>query len=296
MKSIWSKIIIVGVVGLCLAGTGMAMGANGNGFYIDKNGLHMYSGKYTLVKETNINTISEIRIDTLSANIKLIVADDYGFEIYGREDVGFSYSYENGRLVIEEQKDVASFFMVGIGWQQSYINIYLPNSARLNLVEIKNTSGRINIDGLNCQTLTMKQSSGKTEINRLIADSVTMQNSSGRIEINNSSAQTFDFRMLSGNIIATDLNSESLKMEITSGTARLGGIFNGDSTIKVGSGSVTMDINGAERDFDRSVKVTSSGHVSINGIKTNSGNIDNHAGNILDVRVTSGHVNLNFLR
>jgi DUF4097 and DUF4098 domain-containing protein YvlB len=131
----------------------------------------------------------------------------------------------------------------------------------------------------------------------LTAGSVTIKNTAGKTNIGNTKADVFDLTITAGELTASNLESKDLKLKMSAGQVRLSGTFTGNSDIQVSSGKVIMDINGAEKDFNRNIKVTS-GSVYIDGARAGSGNVNlnvnNNAGNTLNVKVTAGDIKINF--
>lgn len=294
MKRFWIVIAILAVVGICFTVSGAVAGANVNGFYFDNNGLHMYSGETTLVQERELDAFYDIYIDVQSADIKFVQSDDYGFEFNSRVEQCFNYSYDNGALVITRPDGWYHDFMrFSLGAEQEYITIFIPQSARLNDVEIKSVSGRIDIDAVQCSTFHVNQISGNTTIGSIIAGDVSMTATSGKIHITHGEANTFYFRLVSGNLTASYLESGGLNADLTSGKADLSGVFSGNTRVHAVSGSVKLTTRGTEQQYNRNIAVVS-GHVSINGTKAGAGNVNYHAGNTLDISTVSGNISITF--
>jgi len=298
MRSFWKIMAILALVGVCFCAVGFATGANRNGFYIDRSGLQMNSKEYSLKQEKSIGAVSEIYVDVLAVDVRLAQAEDYGLEIYSRDDSDISYTQENGKLFIKQGDNFRNwrfnFMSFDIGLRKEYITIYLPEGAFLDAVDIKYASGRVNVDALKCKAFNLKQLSGDTVISNFNADEATMNTSSGSIELRNSKAGSFNIKLLSGSLTASGLETKGLKAELTSGDTVLSGVLTGSTQINTISGNVKLEIQGQEQQYNRNIEILS-GRVKVNGSRSSAGSVNYSADNILDINVTSGNVDITFI-
>ena len=293
MKTIWKVIALMAVIGMCLAISGVALGADKGGFYIDKSGLHMSTGELTHISQPDTGKITEIDIDVLSIDINIVTADKYGYEIFCRDSSAFKYSVENGRLKIEQHAAI-KLMTFSLFSRSEAVNVFLPAAAELDAVNIKNMSGNLSVGAMGSKSFTANVTSGNIKAGGMTSGTIKMTSSSGNIEITDSKAESFVFEMTSGNLSASGLKSDGLKAKLMSGNMKLGGTFKGDTVLNTTSGNVTIDIDGAERDYNRNVR-TVSGSVRIDGKKGGAGNVNNNAASNLDIKLTSGDAAINFI-
>jgi len=294
MKHLWKIIAIFVVLGICLVTVGAVTGANTNGYYIDKNGLHLYSRTYSLIQERNLEEIYTIHIDAVEADVRFVQAEDYGLEIYSRDDSGLSFTCENGNLVINRCRGWHLDFMK-FGQKNECVTIYLPENAQLDNVEIKSASGSIDIDAIQCKAFCANLVSGDVNIGNIEANDVAITTVSGTIEIKGGKANSFDFHLVSGNLRVSNLESGCLNADFTSGKADLSGMFTGNTKIHGVSGSVMLKVQGAEQHYNRRIEVLS-GRITINGIRAGEGDVNYHADNMLDIKTISGNIDITFLQ
>jgi hypothetical protein len=293
MKTLWKITACAAVAGALLVSVGLLFGANTNGFYVDTNGVHVNSeNQFTLVCKSDIDVISQINIDVASAHVRVIQADSYGFEIYGK-DGRFNYSFVNGRLEISQRH----IFSIGFMFKtpQEYVEIRLPQGAILDDVSMRIASGKIDVESLRCDTLDLRLTSGRANLVNVQTNTTVMRVTSGSIILNNAVSDSFNFALSSGNITANGLQSGGLHATATSGNINLSGVFYGNTTANVTSGRIRVDVDGIEQDYNRVINVTS-GRVNVNSVRSGSGNVNYNAQNTLDISAISGNIDISFLQ
>jgi len=264
--------------------------------YIDRGGLNMGKSEMEHFINNDIGEITEIEIDMTTGNIEIAPSGDFGYEIYSRVNSSISHSVSGGKLYIKQNERLSwRIFSFGFYSRTEKVIVYLPVSAQLRTVDLKISSGKIDADTINCQTLNLKIASGTARVNNVRSSETIAKVSSGTVSLSGIEAEKLKIDITSGSLKANGIKSHGFSAHVASGTVNLSGEFLGDSDIGVTSGSVRMDIDGAEGDYRRFFSVNS-GSVSVNG-KRNPGNDSNTgANNSLNVKVSSGSVKVNFSR
>ena len=290
MKKLWIIILCVAIAGICLMIGGFLLGADTNISISDEGLKFDRDNDIQIVSRHDLNTISEINVNVASADIEIIPSDEYGFEIRGKS---LTYAFENGRLTIEQEHSIFTWRLFGFHTESDSIKIYLPETAFLDSVNLKTSSGRILAETLNADLLSVDVTSGKTALQDLTVANFTAKCTSGSILIEDMTAESADITLTSGDLTVTGFVSNGFTADLTSGNASLSGDFNGENNISITSGNVSMDLKDAKTDYSRFINVTS-GSVYIDGQKGGGSDTNTGAENTLFITVTSGNVRLNF--
>ena len=130
---------------------------------------------------------------------------------------------------------------------------------------LENTSGRVSVDSLEAETVSMKTGSGTIDIDSVEASSISVENASGSISANSLKAGTLRMKNASGKISVNSLQAENADLACGSGEISAGTIVAGSVNAASTSGRIIVH----SIDGDISAKTTS-GSISITGV---SGNI-----------------------
>jgi len=186
-------------------------------------------------------------------------------------------------------------------------------------IGIKTSSGIIKVDTPYYQSVAAHTNSGNITFNGIGDNaSLKLSASSGIIRADASGCSAVDLDTKSGNITVsgqTNVDTEikakansgfididvtawaSLSAETGSGNITAAGYPHGTTSAKAGSGNVTMRLGGNESDFSYDIS-TGSGLIRIGGNRVGSParNINNAAGNTINIRTSSGNVRVDFDR
>ena len=292
MKKLWISAALLMTAGLFIAGVGIAMGANDGGLYIDRKGIHLNSSEFELFKNTDLDTVKELTLNMSSTDIEIRTADFFGYEIFARDPENYIVSFTDGRLEIEQRR-VFNIMVFNFSMKNEYVIVYVPKGAVLEIGNIKSSSGNTVVDSVSFETLNLRNTSGNATVKNVEAAYVTLKLTSGGIKVNGMKTGSFDATLSSGNLTVSELEASSLHCNLTSGNCKISGKLNGDATLKLTSGNVVLDLKGKEQDFNRVIKVNS-GRVRINGSRESAGNVNFNAEHTLDIKATSGNVDVGF--
>jgi len=182
------------------------------------------------------------------------------------------------------------FFIISRG--EVTLDVYIPNSYDKN-VNVRSSSGRVNIGSFILDDLNTRVSSGSLTIEDLTVESAEIRASSGDISISSCTAGKLLIKSSSGRIDADVLAADSGEVTASSGSIRVGKL-EGDFYVHASSGKIRLDETDGRMEVDSSsgdVKIQkAAGHYEID---TSSGDVevdfDGSNGHIL-VDTSSGHI------
>ena len=164
--------ILLGIV--CVGAATVAVG-----FDFEKlNTTEMIQGEFTIAGD-----FSEIDIHSLSADVRLMLAEDdiCRVEYETRSDV--SWKIAHGKLFVETEKS-DPIVHIGIGFFNEHVNIYLPKDTYESLT-IDTTSGDVYVFPAFDVVKTVKISSSSGDISFIgtVSESLTAESTSGSVLI-----------------------------------------------------------------------------------------------------------------
>lgn len=234
------------------------------------------SSKSELVYENKIeDNIKEINVTTKAAAIEIKKSTKNYIEVkyYGeKDDKELTLTKENQILEINENKN---YFCIGIcNYAAHKIVISVPENYEYE-INLKTTSGDINLEEINNQNLNIKTISGDVSVQK--AENAKIETTSGDIEINE--VNRLNAKSVSGEIIIKFLKSKC-NLKTTSGDIEIDNLeLLDDSDITSISGDIEIDKN-----LGAYIKTeTLSGEVNVE-------NNDRYAKNELKIKTTSGDI------
>lgn len=234
------------------------------------------SSKSELVYENKIeDNIKEINVTTKAAAIEIKKSTKNYIEVkyYGeKDDKELTLTKENQILEINENKN---YFCIGIcNYAAHKIVISVPEDNEYE-INLKTTSGDINLEEINNQNLNIKTISGDVSVKK--AENAKIETTSGDIEINE--VNRLNAKSISGEIIIKFLKNKC-NLKTTSGDIEIDNLeLREDSNITSISGDIEIDKN-----LGAYIKTeTLSGEVNVE-------NNDRYAENELKIKTTSGDI------
>ena len=263
-KSVIALVMII--AGILLVGAGYIMvGANLEGFNSESvrtsEKSYVCKGKVTdiVIKETSgIVMVRKGNTDTVEISY-------FDSEKEPRYDIA-----ENGGRLSVIRKDKINFMFFNLDLKDDAMTVTVP-ADYTGPLDIGNTSGRIALDGVTGQKITMNNTSGKIELTNVKSETdLSVSNTSGSITLTQTEA--------GGNISAST----------TSGSIKPDGLkAGGDISLSTVSGSIKGTIDGAESDYRINAHAVSGSNNLQNSDKGEKK---------LDVKTTSGSIGIEFLK
>lgn len=280
-------------------------------------------------KEYEMSEIEEIKVDVLSANVKIVegMEEKAKVTIYGSKEEQYEITLENKELGIK-QKDNFHIFILFLGSIKREITIELPKSYE-GEIAIKATSGNTQVMDLEKANIQVESSSGNVKCGSMKNGKI--RTTSGNILVGN--ANEIDLQASSGNIQAANIKkgkiattsgaikaeeTEEIEAKATSGGIRIEKA--NQVTAKTNSGSIHIEqinefcnlsatsggikIKQCKLSKDSEIHATS-GSVLIQELRdvyietsTTSGsakiaNNDRKAERVLNITTTSGNIKVN---
>lgn len=147
------------VIGGTLLGIGFAMGAR-NDIQLFNGALSFSLGRGELVRQDyrQIEEFDSLYVDMDLGRVEIVAGDEYGIEYQLYSD-NVKCDVNNGKLTFKEQGKRNHIIGFDFGWfgshKDSYIKIYIPEK-KLDSVEIYADMGRVDINRISCERLTVE--------------------------------------------------------------------------------------------------------------------------------------------
>ncbi len=313
-------LLVIMVLSFSIAGSIFAL----TGFSFINEGV-----EYILDEEYwfDIQNIQDIIIDNTNHKVRIIPAEDEKVRVHlNGKLVASSDAYipelvfteTSTSLKIEVKKLSIKTFM-GFYSTNVSLDVYLPVSFEGNM-DLRTSSGRVEIDELNLNEFKYKSSSGSLTAKSISAVHGAIITSSGRVSIQSAQMEKLKVQTSSGNIEIDKIISEDVSLTGSSARITIGQLDTKE--IKHSTSSGNLDIGNVKMvngEFDSSsgrltfndvtgnLQATSrSGNISIKyneynsniKIQTSSGRVDlvlpAEAAFLVDARTSSGRIRLDF--
>lgn len=238
------KLLIIAVVILTI-------GLIGIGLTYKNAGTSIFSfNTVTIEQEKLVNgkDFKEFMIDTASTDVS--VTQNEGEDIIIRLDGSVSKKLkDNYSIVVEENGDQLRIYTKAKNKTRLYIGIQIVNLT-LNVsvpakyyeqLDIKTSSGEINVEDIKSNNANFHSSSGEIEIyNIKVDDRLAISASSGEIDVNSSEVNRMNLSASSGYITIEDVNGTDTEISTSSGDVTAKNI-KGDMVTNTSSGSITIN-------------------------------------------------------
>ncbi len=194
-----------------------------------------------------LEDIHRINVNTVSSNINFLKEDRDDIKVVFNGHMASSANTDLPIMITEKTGntlDVRIKYPSGINFGVSSLNInidiFLPEDFSRN-IDIKTTSGNVNVDELDINTLYFNTVSGSLRAEKLYTEQSTTDTTSGNIKINNFKG-SLDHKSISGdlNVIYTEFHND-IKIKTTSGDNEIR--LPEDSDFYLSTKSVSGDIN-----------------------------------------------------
>lgn len=235
-------------------------------------------------EEYAITEIKKIKVMASSENIKVIQGKENQVKvsIYGEEEEAPKVKLENGNLTIEKENTLVHL-MAFFYFIKKEIIIEVPPHYK-DEIEVKASSGNINIEDLEYANMQLTASSGNIKMGN--ANQVKAKTSSGRIQVE-VIKQEANLQASSGNIQVA--KAEKIEAKTSSGKIEIGEIGEGNLRTTSGSIKIAKAQTGEAK--------TSSGKIQIGEIKeailnTTSGKIQIEKGDSITATTSSGTIDI----
>ena len=252
---------------------------------------------------TEPGAFQRINVNVSSSRVLILPGDSYRVVVpTGR--TAPTVNVANGELTIASRpQGRVVHFGINTSPADHEIRVYLPAGHDLDRIQVRTSSGRIQIDGANADYINANSSSGRVEVSNLVAapSRVNLRSSSGRISMENAEvAGDLTLQTSSGRIELDRVAWGDLSARTSSGNINIArgreGTTGGSTTLQTSSGSVNVEIAGSRNDY-RYVLNTSSGSMRVDGERYQGRNASGGNGSDeISIRTSSGSIRLDFTR
>ena len=291
-KATWIPLIII-IIGVCLALAGFAAGGL-KGFWIDRGGIHLASAEQGNLVKVDENYAGfkdiELNVDFLD-RITFKEGDGYSvrgqnYERYG----GLKVSLDGDKLNVEARR-IGRWLNIGLdelfnlNVNDSWLEITYPRGAHFGFVNANVSSGRVYVNGLDCDELYVDDSFGKVDVSTITCDRLTIKAASGDTsltgaEVKRSVSVSNDF----GKVSLTDVNAETISASLSSGDAKIKNVT--ASVLKAAADFGKVELDSATAD-SMTLKL-SAGNLSANEVRAGDLSVNSSFGKVSIDRLELG--------
>jgi hypothetical protein len=242
VKVLWICIGLAFVAGVIIAAAAFFAGAKGI-LYFNSTGIHAgtqrgyESSDNERINEMGINSLQDIEINLVEADVHITESDNFGYEIIPRRgDSTISATREGANLIISE--DYQAFFGINLGslfdlftpHLGTRVTLFVPKNADLNSIVIQTVSGSIQLDATNLKITDFvintvsgdfTANPGDTQVTNLSLNSV-----SGRLDYFGTVTGSLSCDMVSGVAVAKLFGQPSdyaFELDAVSGSVSVNG-------------------------------------------------------------------------
>ena len=278
MRSIFRAALVIILAGAIMYFISFALGTRGGFIYFDSGKLKAVTMDNHSAEMIDVEPFSNLVIDVRSIDVELIEADDYKIEYQLPINGSLQWELSNGALNISEQSRAPLIF--SFGFINSYVKVYYPADADIELADISIRSGNIKVNKLTADSIHLKTTSGTIRANVLNYSNAKVETDSGSIHFsgygNNAVLVITD---KSGDVEADISGCINVDVNVTSGKLICSGETVGNATIKLltGSGNIISDISS----WQTLTASTKSGRIAITGKPTGTTSAEANSGDIV---------------
>lgn len=145
--------------------------------------------------------------------------------------------------------------------------------------------------------ICMELGAGKMDVDDLDADHIVLKAGAGQIDAERLTAQVLEANVGMGQINMTDITVQNLDAEVGAGGMSAKGTVKGDASVKCSMGSLELQLDGSETDFNYqmigtmgNIKLAGQGYSGV-GMQRE---IDNGAEKSLTAECTMGNISIHF--
>ncbi|MEG2857454.1 MAG: DUF4097 family beta strand repeat-containing protein, partial [Clostridia bacterium] len=242
---------------------------------------------YNQLKSVPIVEIANIEIETTSADIEFIESS--------RNEVEYSLTHDENQVLVDGDtlriKENSGFRISFLTFRKgSYIKVYYKNDGKN--IRVNSASGQISLDGITAKELNLQTVSGDIKIKKVSADAVQLKTTSGDIKAQTVASTNAYATSVSGDMSFENAVLDGIHAKTTSGEIELRGKISGDIIAESVSGDVAIETALAKEKFSYSVKSVS-GDARIDR-ESFSGTVKNLTDNSIDIKTTSGDIEIGF--
>lgn len=276
---------ILVIIGIAIAGTGVALGGTTNlSSYFKDNTLFSAGSDNIVTGSVPIGSFTTLKVDTSVTDIRINRGDEYSLTYHVTEDYIPEVQESGDSLIVKSKKSGIFSFNFGLGsLDEQYIEITVPFGDDFYNLEIEGSTGDISVAGVNSKC-NIDVSTGNISLSGCeLASASRLEVSTGNITLTNCTAGTLHTNGSTGDHLYSNCEIEELDIKTSTGdvtflgsTIKKVSVDGSTSDIKstgtaftnidisVSSGDVNLSLPGAENEYDYDISL-SSGDLEVDG-------------------------------
>lgn len=237
--AIW-VLLGVALLGLVLAGTGLALGASPY-LELGPQGIRTVGSQEMIEGILELDAFTDLMLDIGTADVELIASDHdaVAYRVRGEEEIP-DVQLLGERLVLSQQGERG--FRISLGFpadgQEGYIRIYYNAARDLGEVGLTLSCGDLTLKGVNAESITVKSSLGDVDYQGQ-AQALSFSLSCGDLTLQ-AQADTLEFDISLGSVRMTDCSLGSVNGILACGDLAAGGKI-GQAELRLDMGDFTFD-------------------------------------------------------
>jgi len=240
------------------------------------SGCSFGKGSGIRISEKDISAFSSVSVSTSMSMIEFIESGKYGLEIFVPKGYSPEWDVTNGLLTIVETTNEIDINLVP-STVEYYVKVYYPSGTGFDGLNLRTSSGRIELPKVDVADLKLRTSSGMINASADKSEKVSMETSSGSI-IFSGSGGVVDMTTSSGAVRSEIEDCESINITTSSGEITLIGKGDLATKLNANTSSGSIDVKGvAWQDADTK---TSSGSITISGKLLGNTNVVSSSGSV----------------
>ncbi len=229
------------------------------------------------VSKNNVTgLITKIDANVTSYDIKIVACDSSEVLVEREENDDVLVEIKDNVLMIKQLHE--SHHNGLFNRMSEVIRVKLPNNSHLEEVTVISTSGDMEIEGsLSIDNVDIRNTSGDIELNNVEIGLLSFEVISGDIELNNSQIHKASMSTKSGDVSISETTMSTCDINVISGDIDLDGIEIHELNARSISGDIDIHLVGEGKDYtvQENLKKYGNGENIVN-VSTVSGDIDIH--------------------
>ena len=199
--------------------------------------------KYELNEHSISDSFTNIAIHTDTANIQLVLSDDGSCRVVCHEisKAKHHVSVDDGTLTVRMSDERKWYDHIGIGWGESKITVYLPETAYSSL-SIQESTGKVDIPcDFTFESMGIRTSTGDVKNAASVLGEAKIQTSTGDISVEGISVGSLSLTVTTGHVTVSDVNCQgNITVNVSTGRTELSNVSCSDLSSDGSTGDIIL--------------------------------------------------------
>ena len=258
--------------------------------------------KFTFYEESySFDEFSLIDFEFDNRSVYILESPDESvyIEYYVHEKDEYEMSDSNNELMINiSRKWYFSIFIFDIFQNMDFykVYLYLPANNTVEDLDIISSNGSISID-LNhtFDSIFISTSNGRIDLDNFLATNIIANSSNGTIDVNSLSVTNkISLKTSNGSILIDDSSALIIDGKTSNGAIEAKNIISDDINLDTSNGKIYLSVKGEKDDY-RVTLQTSLGDSIYDGLKVESGTINNTGEKLISISSSNGDIEVDFI-